>query len=93
VWLGGQPMWPKALQFLPKVKKGKERVGGWPAIDIWPSGHTWPQLNCHFHSSIHLAPLVLTPLTKSIKSKENSLHLFPKFYLFFIENFRLYDTQ
>jgi hypothetical protein len=25
---------------------------------------------------------MLTPLTKSIKSKANSLHLFPKFYLF-----------
>jgi hypothetical protein len=25
---------------------------------------------------------MLTPLTKSIKSKANSFHLFPKFYLF-----------
>jgi hypothetical protein len=50
----------------------------------WPGGHTWPPLNSHFHSSPHLAPLILTPLTKSIKSKENSLHLFPKFYYFLL---------
>jgi hypothetical protein len=32
---------------------------------------------------------MLTPLTKSIKSKANSFHPFPKFYLFIIifENF------
>jgi hypothetical protein len=59
--------------------------GGRPAIDIWPGSHTWPPLNSHFHSSPHLAPLMLTPLTKSIKSKANSLHLFPKFYCFFLK--------
>jgi hypothetical protein len=37
--------------------------------------------------------LMLTPLTKSIKSKANSLHLFPKFYLFLFEIFRFYDMQ
>jgi hypothetical protein len=68
--------------------------GGWLAIDIWSGGHTWPPLNSHFHSSPHLAPLMLTPLTKSIKSKANSLHLFPKFYLFIYFNFfRFYDMQ
>jgi hypothetical protein len=29
---------------------------------------------------------MLTPLTKTIKSKANSLHLFPKFYYFFLKN-------
>jgi hypothetical protein len=55
--------------------------------------HTWPPLDSHFHSSPHLASLMLTPLTKSIKSKANSLHLFPKFYLFLFEIFRFYDMQ
>jgi hypothetical protein len=74
-------------------KEGKKGEGGRPTIDIWPGGHTWPPLNSHFHSSPHLAPLMLTPLTKSIKSKTNSLHLFPKFYLFLFEIFRFYDMQ
>jgi hypothetical protein len=30
---------------------------------------------------------MLTPLTKSIKNKVNSLHLFPKFYLFLFDSF------
>jgi hypothetical protein len=30
---------------------------------------------------------MLTPLTKRIRSKENSLHLFPKFYLFLFFDF------
>jgi hypothetical protein len=59
----------------------------------WSGGHTWPQLDFHFHSSPHLAPLMLTPLTKSIKSKANSLHLFSKFFLFLFEIFRFYDMQ
>jgi hypothetical protein len=76
-----------------KGKKGKEGEGGRLALDIWPGGHTWPPLNSHFHSSPHLAPLMLTLLTKSIKSKANSLHLFPRFYLFLFEIFRFYDMQ
>jgi hypothetical protein len=59
----------------------------------WSGEHTWPSLNSHFHSSPHLAPLMLTPLTKSIKSKANSIHLFSKFYLFLFEIFRFYDMQ
>jgi hypothetical protein len=43
---------------------------------------TWPPLNPYFHPPLHLAPIMLTPLTKSIKSKANSFHLFSKFYLF-----------
>jgi hypothetical protein len=65
-----------------KVKKGKEGESGRSTINLWPGGHTWPPLNFHFHSSPYLVPLTLTPLTKSIKSKANSLHLLTKFYLF-----------
>jgi hypothetical protein len=68
-------------------KEGKRGEGGRPAID------TWPPLNSHIHSSPHLAPLLLTPLTKSIKSKANSLHLFQCFIYFFLNFFRFYDMQ
>jgi hypothetical protein len=44
-----------------------------------------PPLNPYFHPPLHLAPTMLTPLTKSIKSKVNSFHLFPKFYLFILK--------
>jgi hypothetical protein len=67
--------------------------GDRPTIDLWPGGHTWPPLNSHFHSSPHLAPLMLTPLTKGIKGKANSLNLSPKFDLFLFEIFRFYDMQ
>jgi hypothetical protein len=38
---------------------------------------------------------MLTPLTKSIKSKANFFHPFPKFFLFFMffELFRFYIMQ
>jgi hypothetical protein len=36
----------------------------------------------YFHPPLHLAPIMLTPLTKSIKSKANSFHPFSKFFLF-----------
>jgi hypothetical protein len=71
-------------------KEGKKGESGQPAINLWPSGHTWPPLDSHFHSSPHLAPLMLTQL---IKSKANSLHLFSMFYLFLFEIFRFYDMQ
>jgi hypothetical protein len=64
-------------------KGRKEGEGGRPTINLWPIGHAWPPLNTYFHPLLHLAPIMLTPLTKSIKSKANSFHLFPKFFLFF----------
>jgi hypothetical protein len=79
-----------------KIVEGKERKkweGGRPAINLWSGGHTWPPLDFHFQSSPHLAPLMLTPLTKSFKIKTNSLLRFPKFYLFLFEIFRFYDMQ
>jgi hypothetical protein len=59
-------------------KGGKQGEGGRPATNLWPT------LNPYFHYPLHLAPIMLTPLTKSIKSKANSFHLFPKFFLFII---------
>jgi hypothetical protein len=74
-------------------KGGKEGEGGRSATNLWPIGHAWPPLNPYFHPPLHLAPIMLTPLTKSIKSKANSFHLFPKFFLFIFEIFRFYITQ
>jgi hypothetical protein len=62
-------------------KEGKEGEGGWRL------------LNPYFHPSLHLAPIMLTPLTKSIKSKANSFDLFPKFLLFIFEIFIFYIMQ
>jgi hypothetical protein len=56
----------------------------------WPTGHTLPPLNPYFHHPLHLAPIMLTPLAKSIKSKANSFHPFPKLFLFIFEIFRFY---
>jgi hypothetical protein len=62
---------------------GKEEEGGRPATNLWPTDHAWPPLNPYFHYPLHLAPMMLTPLTKSIKSKANFFHHFPEFFLFF----------
>jgi hypothetical protein len=79
-----------------KIVEGKEgkRGGRWPAGQKSLAGQPHlvsTQLPLPFLP--HLPPLMLTPLTKSIKSKENSLHFFPKFYLFLFEIFRFYDMQ
>jgi hypothetical protein len=66
-------------------KGGKEGAGGRPATILWPTGPAWPPLNHYFHPSLHRAPIMLTPLTKSIKSKANSFHPFPKFFLFIFD--------
>jgi hypothetical protein len=64
--------------------KGRKEEGGQPVTNLWRTGHAWPPLNPYFHPPLHLAPIMLTPLTKSIKSKANSFHPFLKFYLFII---------
>jgi hypothetical protein len=62
-------------------KGGKEGEGG-------------PPLNPYFHPPLHLAPIMLTLLTKSIKSKANCFHPFSKFFfILFFENFRFYIIQ
>jgi hypothetical protein len=65
-------------------KGKKEEESGQSATNLWPTGHAWPPLNLYLHPPLHLAPIMLTPLTKSIKSKANSFHPFPKFDLFII---------
>jgi hypothetical protein len=57
-------------------KGGKEGEGGPPATNLLPIGHAWPPLNPYFHPPLHLAPIMLTPLTKSIKVKQMSFILF-----------------
>jgi hypothetical protein len=47
-------------------KGRKEGEGGWPATNLWPTGHAWPTLNHYFHPPLHIAPIMLTPLTKSV---------------------------
>jgi hypothetical protein len=64
-------------------KREKERGDGPPA-------QLWPEFSSTFHHPPHIDPLILKPLTKSIKSKANSFHLFPKFFLFLFEIFRFY---
>jgi hypothetical protein len=65
-------------------KGRKEGEGGRSATNIWPTSHGWPPLNRYFHPPLHLAPIMFTPLTKSIKSKANSFHPLPNFFLFII---------
>jgi hypothetical protein len=75
-------------------KGGKEGEGGRSATNIFPIGLAWPPLNPYFHPPLHLAPIMPTPLTKSIKSKANFFHHFTKFFLFiYFEIFRFYIMQ
>jgi hypothetical protein len=92
------PFYPKGVVVEQKKeivegKGGKEGEGGRPATNLWPTSHAWPPLNLYFHPPLHLTPIMLTPLTKNIKSKANSLYLFPKFFLFIFEFFRFYIMQ
>jgi hypothetical protein len=73
-------------------KGGKVGEGGRPATNPWPTGHAWPPLNPYFHPPLYLAPIMLTPLTKSIKSKANSFHPFVKLFLLFLI-FRFYIME
>jgi hypothetical protein len=92
------PFYPKGVvvelkREIVEGKGGKEGEGDWLATNLWLTRHAWPPLNPYFHPPLHLAPLMLTPLTKSIKSKANSFHLFPKFFLFIFYFFRFYIMQ
>jgi hypothetical protein len=66
-------------------KGGEEGEGGRPTTILWLTGHVWPPLNPYFHPPLHLSLIMLTPLTKNIKSKFVSS--FPKFFLFIFLNF------
>jgi hypothetical protein len=74
-------------------KEGKEGEGDRPATVLWPTSHAWPPLNPYFYPPLHLAPIMLTPLTKSIKSKANSFYHFPKFFLYILKKYRFYSMQ
>jgi hypothetical protein len=58
-------------------KGGKEGEGGRPSTNLWPTSHAWLPLNPYFHPPLHLAAIMLTPLTKS---RANFFHPFPKFF-------------
>jgi hypothetical protein len=60
----------------------KREIVEWRGGRRWSTGHAWPPLNPYFHPTLHLAPIMLTLLTKSINRKANSFHPFPKFFLF-----------
>jgi hypothetical protein len=68
-------------------KGRKEGESGRPAANLSPTSHARPPVNPYFHPPLHLAPIMLTPLIESIKSKANSFHPFPKFFLFIFLNF------
>jgi hypothetical protein len=72
-------------------KERKEGEGGRSATNLWLTGHAWPSLNPYFHPPLHIAPIMLTPLDKSIKSKANSFHPFPKFYLLIYLFFEIFN--
>jgi hypothetical protein len=66
---------------------------GRPATHLDRPTKLWPPISLTFHHPPHLDPLMLKPLTKSIKSMPISFHLFPKFFLFLFEIFRFYHMQ
>jgi hypothetical protein len=89
-------MWPLPLYIAQRCggcakeadSGGERKKGGrrWLlATILWPTSHAWPPLNSYFHPPLYLAPIMLTPLTKSIKRKANSFHPFPKFFLFIFD--------
>jgi hypothetical protein len=68
------PIYPQGavVEIKRNMVEGKEGKGGGrrPAIHRYLARRpNMASLNSHFHSSPHLAPLMLTPLTKSIRSK------------------------
>jgi hypothetical protein len=68
----------------------KEGVGSQLATHFGWSAKPWPPLSPNFLHPPRLVPLVLKPLTESIKSKAISLHFFQRsFYLFLF--FEIFD--
>jgi hypothetical protein len=74
------PLFPKVVVVEVKeiVEEKREKEGG----DGQPA-KLWHQFSSTFHHPPHLDPLMLKPLTKSIKSKANSFHLCSKFFISF----------
>jgi hypothetical protein len=79
------PLCPKGVvvelkREIAEEKGGKEGEDDQSATNRWSIGR--PPLNRYFHPPLHLAPIMLTPLTKSIKSKASYFHPFLKYFLF-----------
>jgi hypothetical protein len=66
-------------------KREKEQGDGQPATHFGRPAKLWPQFSSTFHHPPHLDPLMLKPLTKSIKSKANFFHLFQSSSYFFLK--------
>jgi hypothetical protein len=80
------PLFPKVVvvEVKERVVEEKEGGDGCPATHFGRPAKLWPPFSSNFHHPPHLDPLTLKPLTKSFKSKANSFHLFPKFFLLFL---------
>jgi hypothetical protein len=92
------PLFPKVVvvEAKERVVEDKREKGGGDgrlATHFGQPAKLWPQLSSTFHHPPRLDPLMLKPLTKSIKSKANSFHLFLKVFLFIFEIFRFYHMQ
>jgi hypothetical protein len=86
-------LFPKVVVVEVKEKRDKEGGDGWLATHFGRPGKLWPEFSSTFHHPLHLNPIMLKPLIKSIKSKANSFHLFPKFFLFLFYFFGFYHMQ
>jgi hypothetical protein len=64
-------------------KGRKEGEGGWTAANHWLTDHASPPLNPYFHPPLYLAPIMLTLLTKSIKSLGFGIMLLLRWILLF----------
>jgi hypothetical protein len=74
-------------------QREKDEGDGRPTTHFgWPA-KLWPQFASTFYHPPHLDPLMLKSLTKSIKSKANSVHVFQSSFYFFFEIFRFYHMQ
>jgi hypothetical protein len=92
------PLCPKGVvvelkREIVEEKGGKEGEGGRPATNLWPTGHACPPLNPYFHSPLHLAPIMLTPLAKSTNVTQIPFILFQSSFYLFLNFFRFYIMQ
>jgi hypothetical protein len=83
------PLFPKVVvvevkEKVVEEKREKEGGDGRPATHFGWLAKLWLQFSSTFHHPPYLDPLMLKPLTKSTRSKENSFHLFSKFFFYFM---------
>jgi hypothetical protein len=84
-----RPLFPKVVvvevnERVVEEKREKEGGDGRLATHFGQPAKLWPQFCFTFHHPPHHDPLMLKPLTKSIKSKANSFHLFQSYFYFFL---------